>query len=164
MEDEQFTLYVSYNQLVVRDSKSERFPEWNDRLFEQGFARLEEVVAFRSIIDWGVATVHVSGHAPTRDSTVQRGIIVPFLSTSGTTWIFAPDAPDLGHRIQLEPGSYRLTCLQRFDHEDHEGVSYSSVWLSFERSGLALPQCQIILADDDLTPSGEIIELADPIP
>ncbi len=148
-----FELEYAYNQFLVFDS-SIQLPgnDWTQTHFDQGFARRDSSVAFRTLYQFGLAAVEVfsGNYIPRQDE--RRVVAVPFESVSGDVMIEGPEGS--GSAISLTPGHYNLTSAQATDEETGDLF----IRLFFTESEIEIKSSRILVADRDLSPPDVLLE------
>lgn len=149
-------LCFSYSQFFVYEDLV-RMPacDWTESHSHQGFARRQGVVAFGTLLEYGIAKVLVHfGHYQSRAGH-QRVIAVPFAVSSGRVIVDGPEETETGRRrsFPLEPGNYRLVAAQRVTGDEEEAID-----LFFDRLTKALERSAILIADDALDPPSPLVE------
>jgi hypothetical protein len=150
------TIYFSYSQFMVFD-RSVKLPgcAWTAHHTDQGFARRESNVCFRTMAEFGNgdAAVHLGPYVEKIGDG--RVIEVPFEVISGEVNVEGPEeCKDRG--VSMPNGHYRLVAAQALLGEDHEVID-----LYFERLANPLSNSRIIVADDALHPPSQLLETAE---
>ena len=104
-------IYFAYYQFMVFDEDI-RLPASvpTDVHFNQGFARRESTVTYRTLIQFGLADLTVGRGPYVPRQPYIRVISVPFLVTSGNVLVEGPEENGNGCLIRIPPAHYRLTA------------------------------------------------------
>lgn len=154
------TLYFCYWQFTVYDlDVAMPVCVLEDAHFDQGFARRESVVTFRTMIQFGDADVNVVVSDYEADANYQRIVAVPFLVTSGTVVVSSPEEIDSERQFTVPPGYYRLVAAQAVISDDVEDAA-EVIDLFLEARDTPLERSQILVADDELSPPEVFVETA----
>jgi hypothetical protein len=150
-------LYFSYGQFMIYDLTTE-LPgcAWTAQHTAQGFARRETVACFNSILEYGHATVTVTRGEYVPHAKYMRVISVPFRVDSGKVLIEGPEEFGVGRAIDLNAGNYLLTAAQLIVGDDEELID-----LFFASRAVTVDHSKIVVADDNLHPSSDLLETAD---
>lgn len=151
------TIYFSYGQFHVFDA-SVQLPgcAWTERHYAQGFARREQVVNFRTLLEFGEGdvAVHFGPYQERREH--ERVIVVSLHVTSGEVVIGGPEEYPNKNSLKVANGHYRLAAAQRISDDDREAID-----LYFEMSSNPLRGSEVIRADSELMANMELLETAD---
>jgi len=151
-------MYFSYSQFLVFDTSRAARPglDWTQEHFNQGFARQEDNVSFRTLLEFGHAelSIHLGPYEPRGEH--ERVIEVPLEVPSGEVVIAGPEEFEDTRTLKMPPGHYRLVAAQTALDEDRQVVD-----LFFEKVNEQLSRSRLILADRELRPSGELLESAE---
>lgn len=151
-----FRVYISYSQFLIFDATVKGVGlDWNDAHFNQGFARTDSTVSFRTIFQFGFAEVEIYYSTYERQKDEELVISVPFRSVSGRSCLFAPDE-DEPNSYDLEPGDYILTSAQVPNHEEESLI----VRLYFEKVSIAATKSLIVVNEGLLEPEYPLLETA----
>ncbi len=150
----EFKLYFSYGQFMVYD-ESVSLPgcDWTPTHTDQGFARRESTVCFRTLLEFGNALVRVYRGPYIKSEDDERVITVPFNSPTGKVLIEGPEDDPGSHSVLLEPSPYQLFASQQAMGEDQELIS-----LYFHKLAEPISTSEILVADEDLNPPEQLIE------
>jgi len=143
-----------YNQFMVFDEVV-RLPgcDWTAAHFNQGFARCESLVSFRTLLEYGTAALTIVRDAYADRHRYDRVISVPFCVTSGKVFIEGPEEAWINRFIKTPPGHYRLTAAQWLVEEEEQSID-----LFFEPLAEPLIASEILIADAELNPPTPLIE------
>lgn len=153
----EFELYFSYGQFLVYD-ESVSLPgcDWTPGHTDQGFARRESTVCFRTLLEFGNALVRVYLGSYIQSEGDERVIAVPFDSPTGKVLIEGPDDAPGSHSVLLEPSPYQLFASQRATGEERELIS-----IYFRKLDEPLSHSEILVADEELNPPEQLLEDAE---
>lgn len=153
----QFQLEFSYISFSVYDSDV-RLPgnESTDDHFNQGFARRDSSVNFRTLLEFGLATVRIFDDDYIYDETDERVIRVPFDCPSGRVFVEGPEE-NQPHAIIIEPSHYQLTAAQQANYDDESLF----IRLYFFKVETPLVKSEILIKDEQLNPPSELLETAE---
>ena len=153
-------MYYSYSQFLIFDAAVDSVGcEWTQQHNDQGFARRESVVSVAALSEFGDATVRFSTSAAARGTNwegYERVILVPFSVSSGRVLVEGPEEHNVGREIALPVGHFRLSIAQHVVSEER-----LEVLLIFEKVLVAELRSQIIVADNALKVSGNLLEFAE---
>ena len=150
-------MYFSYGQFIVYDD-GEALPAclWKQAHVNQGFARRESTVCFRTLLEFGLADLNVVIGCFNLDRAYERIIAVPVRVTTGRVMVEGPEEIKFRPPIALAAGNYRVVAAQLVKSETEEAID-----VYFEALQQPLRQSQIILADEDLLVEGDLLETAE---
>jgi Competence protein J (ComJ) len=154
--------YFSYSQFLVYDASVQvPFCECTAAHFDQGFARRESTVNFRTLLQFGQADLSVNLGPYGADVEYTRVIAVPFVVTSGRVFVKGPEEFEVQRQFEVAPGNYRLTAAQRITVDAEESDGEEGIALFFEPLAGPLERSSILVADDALAVSDQLIETAE---
>jgi hypothetical protein len=149
-------IYFSHSQFFVFD-KSVKLPgcAWTEGHYQQGFARREMNVCFGTPLEFGHADMVVHLGPYKRKDEHQRVIEVP-IEVSGEVVIAGPEEIENKNVVKVAKGAYRLVAAQTMMGDDREVID-----LYFEKLINPITKSQILVCDDALHPSSQILESAE---
>jgi hypothetical protein len=154
---------ILYGFLAVFDAGLEyQFNDWTDQHWAQGFSWRPGTVSFRTMNDWGGASLikvlDDEKLVPTPDA--QRAIVVPFSIGPAGTFTVATFT-DM-QKLMLPSGNYALLFETGFG-EKREEDDETPMWfkLTFVSSASRV-EPRILVADSELSPKYPLLMTAEP--
>lgn len=154
-------MVFGYSQFFVKDSEVTDFAfQWTDSNMEQGFARQDSVVSFRTISDFGKANLRLMLGTYSPEISYDRVIAVPFRLKSDKLQVFGPEESGLIESIIVEPGNYRLVAAQKLlgmIAEIHE----LQIDLFLKKTECLSKSSEILIRDEKLNPAETLKEFTE---
>lgn len=159
-------MVFGYGQFIVRDKSiwNTAFL-WTEDHMKQGFARIESVASFSTMLNYGEADLRVFLTGYKHNASYERVIAVPFLSVSGEIFVEGPEEAALTEPHRIMPGAYRLVSAQRVISEDVQDFvqGYEAIDVFFEKTMELGLTSAVVLADAQLSPPDQLLEFAEVI-
>jgi hypothetical protein len=156
-----FMVEFTHGQILVYDSSVPN-PQclWTKRHLEQGFARRESTVCFVTLLDSGEAVTTAYFGSYVENGAYSRVIAVPFFSETGRIIVSGVLEIHCARLVFVPPGHYAVYCGQYITEKGFE-EDKQVVDLFFEKQKTAVTASKILLRDEGIQQSGQMLEQAE---
>ncbi len=147
------TLYYTYGQILIFDSRVLPGNEWTEKHEDQGFARRSVSVSFSTMNESGQAVISVVDSQPA-ECAIERSIYTTINIPSGKVCIEGVDEYPIERHVEVEAGWHGVTFSQIIEGKTLR-VFLCFEWIEREE------RSRVLVADEGLSVPAELLEMCD---